>query len=542
MRIAELVDRGGARARPARRASAEQAQVRRERLGQVRLHGAGGGAARRRRLRRARLAGRRKFSDADTAPGKRARAATPQPHLEANMARYRELIGVPHRYWNRAMPREAQWSVIIIDVLPPDRGQLRIRLVAEARQTAQDGSGTGAVIGPSIRLTPLLVELEKLTKAANPPRYYRDRPETTRKACDQLTVDGRRSEWFLKRYLQGQDLLLLDMMPSRASDFVPSFNKEQIDAAIEASRSKRGGKNRRARAVAPPEAGCRAVRQCRACAEPFISFNVGCAKDVSRSGIGISTGVACSQCGLALCGTCVFAHLSRQVDISACVSEPRSIYALAATSRAPPCDHRHDAPPHAVLESLWFASPERLTAEPCARPYIQAHGGKPTIRYAALEHDVVIAEEERYVYKTWLACFTTTAVHRCHACSAVALVPLQWAGSGDQRCMSCGTAACPRCAGPAPCSCGFARLAVGGALGPAAAAYTMETALHAAHSHSMPAADIVGAVRGQMPPDIIRAITRLASSSPLIASSERAAARLRDVAAALDGPGAHGVV
>jgi hypothetical protein len=484
-------------------------------------------------------AGRRKFSGSDSASGKRARAATPQPHLEANMARYRELIGVPHRYWNRAMPREAQWSVIIIDVLPPDRGQLRIRLIAEARQTAQDGSGTGVVIGPSIRLTPLLVELEKLTKAANPPRSYRDRPETTRKACDQLTVDGRRSEWFLKRYLQGQDLLLIDMMPSRASDFVPSFNKEQIDAAIEASRSKRGGKNRGVHATAPPEAGCRAVRQCRACAEPFISFNVGCAKDVSRSGIGISTGVACSQCGLALCGTCVFAYMSRQVGISACISEPRSIYDLTTAAHAPMCDHRHDAPPHAVLASLWFASPEQLASEPCAWPYVQDHDGVQTVRYAALEHDIVTAEEERYVYKTWLACFTTTAVHRCHACSAVALVPLQWAGNDQHCCMSCGAAACPRCAGPVPCSCVYARLAVGGALGPVAPAYTMETALHASHAHSMPVTDIVGAMREQAPLDIISAIPKLAKSSPLIAGSERATARLREVAATLANPTVH---
>lgn len=434
------------------------------------------------------------------------------------------------------MPREAQWSVIIIDVLPPDRGQLRIRLVAEARQTAQDGSGTGAVIGPSIRLTPLLVELEKLTKAANPPKYYRDRPETTRKACDQLTVDGRRSEWFLKRYLQGQDLLLLDNMPSRANDFVPSFNKEQIDAAIESSRSKRDNKKRGVLAIAPPEAGCRAVRQCRACAEPFISFNVGCAKDVSRSGIGISTGVACSQCGLALCGTCVFAHMARQVSLSEFVSEPRSIYTLAVLPGASHCDHRHDAPPHAVLESLWFASPQRLATEPHARPYLRGHGDTAAVCYGALEHDIVISEEERYVFKTWLACFTTTAVHRCHACSAVALVPLDWTGGPVQNCMSCGAEACTRCAGAVPCSCVYSRLATGGSLGPVSPAHVMETTLHAVFSHCMSVDDIVSTIRENAAPNIIDAVPKLLTACPLIIGSERASARLKDVVTGLIGP------
>ena len=462
------------------------------------------------------------FSD-HRPPAKRSRPRVPQPHLTANMERYRQLIGVPHRYWNRAMPRQAQWSVIIIDVLPPDRGQLRIRLVVEARQTARDGSGKGTVIGPSIRLTPLLVELEKRTKAANPPRYYRDRPETTRKACDQLTVDGRRSVWFLKKFLQGQDLLPFDILPQPLQDFVPSFNQEQIDRAVEASRSKRGGKIQGPEHVVPPDPECRAVRQCRECALPFISFNVGPAHDVSRSGIGISTGVACSRCGLALCGTCVFKHLLARVNHPTYYSDSSSIYTLTDPGKTQICSHSTDAPPHAITEAMWFADAEKIRSLPECHDYvIESAEGEAVINYEKLQLAVMKTEEERCVFGAWLSSFDQTVLQRCSQCGGLSLLPISWIrGASECTCMACGARTCVRCGGSSGCDCKLARIVATGTIGRMARPYIVETIMYSMACTSVSMDDAAAAVvksHGGDINDLVASIDKMCMSSKLIAS------------------------
>jgi len=468
------------------------------------------------------------------APAKRARAVVAQPHLEANMAKYRELVGVFHRYWNRAMPREAQWSVIIIAVLPPERGQLRIRLVVEARQTSHDGTGRGTVIGPYVRLTPPLVELEKRTKAANPPGYYRERQETTRKACDQLTVGGRRSVWLLKKYLQGQELLPDDILPPRAVHFVPSFDAEQIEAALASSRGRPAAALAPAAPPAPPRPTERSARACAGCGDGvFVAFAPG--QDGARAGVGISTGVACSSCGLALCGTCTFAALAANVRCPGVRFQRDAVCALPGAS-ARRCDHAADAPPPVVLRATWFAEAGRLPEGCAARAYV---GDGGVLDHAALERNVGLAEERRIVFATWASCFTTTVVHECR-CGAASLLPLAPLRRGaDPACLECGAPSCAVCGGPVPCACGSRRAALDGAVAPPAPRFAVETAMHLAHSAVAGAAEIARVVADAFGGDAARAarcgasLAAACEASALVAGDEHVRGVCAEVCAAL---------
>ena len=334
-------------------------------------------------------------------PAQRAR-----PHLEANMNLIRNLVvNVPHTYWNRHMSPSVTWTVYITHVLPPaNKNQLRMRLVAEARQTLADGEGEGMVIGPHVRLTRLLVELEKETKRDNPPAYYRYRPETSRKACDQLKVAGMTgSPWLLKEYLQGEKLLTETVLPPRSMrvpGFVPTFTDAQLEQLLtnRPPGSSRGGAKRKdaaapdrrlrqrnadVRPLAVAECACHAdaplaassvaVRTCSRCpAGVFMSIK-GSGKTPDTA---VETGFACEQCQGSLCGSCAFAELAafaQRRDLR----EHLAIEAPCACGMLPqrgPGGERLFMATAAVAPTAWFGDPEALRDCAASGPYVVGDG------------------------------------------------------------------------------------------------------------------------------------------------------------------------
>ena len=468
----------------------------------------------------------------------RRRQPVAQPHLCANLERYRAMIGIPHRYWNRDMSRQVQWTLYIIDALPPaHEGQLRIRLVVEARQTNHDGTGTGEIIGPSIRMTPLLIELEKRTKAASPPDYYGRREETTRKACDQLTVNGERCTWLLKEYLQGQTLLTDAMVPPQAlrdPDFVPSFDRECIERELTQTRSRgrrkvapRGGHaghnahnagETRAvgataagfpragtdgatatatAALAPARATSRVARTCRGCGSgSFVSFCDGAGMNDTRSGLGIATGASCSRCALALCGTCVFRQLVRYCETPLARMGIRhpftctnggSTHGSVGGGVAFRCGAQCEAQQDKLREIAWFADPDKLLREEATAAFVvRDPEGNAVADVGRLEERLDRAEEHREIWSLWAQCPTSCVVHACASCGVLSLVSVLAArATGSVACLCCTSSVCARCGEPgcdrSRCQERLARLALlDDERRPWGAAHRVENAVYAA--------------------------------------------------------------
>lgn len=407
-------------------------------------------------------------------PAQRAR-----PHLEANMNLIRNLVvNVPHTYWNRHMSPSVTWTVYITHVLPPaNKNQLRMRLVAEARQTLAEGEGEGMVIGPHVRLTRLLVELEKETKRDNPPKYYRYRPETSRKACDQLKVAGMTgSPWLLKEYLQGEKLLTEAVLPPRSMrvpDFVPTFTDAQLEQLVSnrPPSSSRGSAKRGAAGAAPDrrlrqrnadvcpvvvaECACHgdaplaassvAVRTCSRCpAGVFMSIK-GSGK--TRDAV-VETGFACEQCQGSLCGSCVFAELAtfaQRRDLR----EHLAIEAPCACGTLPqrgPAGERLFMATAAVAPAAWFGDPEVLRDCAASAPYVLGDGAALDVE--RLERDLSRAHDERLLLEAWLRTFDTAMLHRCgnEECRALSLLDTAASGGeGPLPCSYCDARTCPVC-------------------------------------------------------------------------------------------------
>ena len=238
-----------------------------------------------------------------------------QPFLEANLRLYREhIVGLEHAYWQKHINPLVMWAVYMIHIEPPERGSLRMRAVYEARQINRDGTGSGKIIGPFAYITPLLIELERQSKATCPPSYWTKRAPTTRKAEEQLRVDGfAQSTWFLKKYMQGEAPLTEDMLPTGAvrRGFVPSFTRAQIAAAL-------AGKKQRAKRApcershpAPDEAPARkravATAPCSQCGDPVLTES-GC------PGLAGVIGFRCVHCETVVCPDCTFRAVKETVD------------------------------------------------------------------------------------------------------------------------------------------------------------------------------------------------------------------------------------
>ena len=387
------------------------------------------------------------------------------------------VVNVPHTYWNRHMSPSVTWTVYITHVLPPaNKNQLRMRLVAEARQTLADGEGEGMVIGPHVRLTRLLVELEKETKRDNPPAYYRYRPETSRKACDQLKVAGMTgSPWLLKEYLQGEKLLTETVLPPRSMrvpGFVPTFTDAQLEQLLtnRPPGSSRGGAKRKdaaapdrrlrqrnadVRPLAVAECACHAdaplaassvaVRTCSRCpAGVFMSIK-GSGKTPDTA---VETGFACEQCQGSLCGSCAFAELAafaQRRDLR----EHLAIEAPCACGMLPqrgPGGERLFMATAAVAPTAWFGDPEALRDCAASGPYVVGDGAALDVE--RLERDLSRVHDERLLLEAWLLTFDTAMLHRCgnEACRALSLLDTATSGcTGPLPCSYCDARTCPVC-------------------------------------------------------------------------------------------------
>lgn len=413
-----------------------------------------------------------------------------RPHLDANMEMIRNfVVHVPHTYWNRHMSSSVTWTVYITHVLPPaNKNQLRMRLVAEARQTLADGAGEGMIIGPHVRLTKLLVELEKETKKENPPKYYQYRTETSRKACDQLKVSGMTtSPWLLKEYLQGEKLLTEAALPPRTMrtrGFVPSFTDQQLQQLLSKANPNRSAPlsnrpTKRVRTTAPaaeslPEQHMRqratnvsmpanqidAIARHTSTAETAIAACSTSARHCSRCETGIfvsmrgtgdtgdiavETGFACEQCQDAMCGNCAFQTLAAFV-------QRRDLYeswecdtvCICGTMLSRGLHHdRMFAASSVVVQAAWFGSAAALRGCPISAPYVVAGGAALDVE--SLERDLSRVHDERLLREAWLRCFDTGFLHRCGNDACRALTLDDRASRPTVKCTFCDTETCAMC-------------------------------------------------------------------------------------------------
>lgn len=389
------------------------------------------------------------------------------------------VVNVPHTYWNRHMSPSVTWTVYITHVLPPaNKNQLRMRLVAEARQTLAEGEGEGMVIGPHVRLTRLLVELEKETKRDNPPKYYRYRPETSRKACDQLKVAGMAgSPWLLKEYLQGEKLLTEAVLPPRSMrvpDFVPTFTDAQLQQLVSnrPPTSTRGGAKRCAAAAATPDRRLRqrnadvrplAVAECACHVDAPIAASSIAVRTCSRCPAGVfmsikgsgktrdtvvETGFACEQCQGALCGSCAFAELAAFVQRRD-LREHLAIEAPCDCGTLPqrgPAGERLFMATVTVAPAAWFGDPVVLRDCTASVPYVIGDGAALDVE--RLERDLSRAHDERLLLEAWLRAFDTAMLHRCgnETCRALSLLDIATSGDiGPLPCSYCDVCTCAVC-------------------------------------------------------------------------------------------------
>jgi hypothetical protein len=379
-----------------------------------------------------------------------------RPYLEQNIAILREaVVGVPHRYWNRAMSPLVQWTVYIIAVEPPaNPSQLRIRLVVEARPTLRDGLAHGhdQVIGPWVRLTGLLVELEKRTKRHSPPAYYKYRKETSRKACDQLKVQGMKSSpWFLKQYLQGEELLTENVLPPRGlrePHFAPSFSPEDIVRALRSNGNVPSS-------LPPPSPSLPPYRteRCQLCETSFISADNQDQDKRSHDCMVLATGLACGTCGTRLCGTCCF-HVSRTFVTSQALQRHRKVpwceCGLYRTPSGAIVVDEHSK----VAHYAFFADAERVRSEGAAERYLPPDGRQGTYAHV-LQTDLQRVLDRRLLWRAWIQCFTDSGLHYCAhpECQGATLVPLTMlAEDAAWKCTLCQHRTCTVCGelNPAP--------------------------------------------------------------------------------------------
>lgn len=380
--------------------------------------------------------------DAKAKAGPRAR-----PYLEQNIAILREaVVGVPHRYWNRAMSPLVQWTVYIIAVEPPaNPSQLRIRLVVEARPTLRDGLANGhdQVIGPWVRLTGLLVELEKRTKRHSPPAYYKYRKETSRKACDQLKVQGMKSSpWFLKQYLQGEELLTENVLPPRGlrePHFAPSFSPEEIASALDSSANVPVS-------LPPPTPSVPPYRteRCDLCAATFISADNHDQDKRSHDCMVLATGLACRTCGIALCGTCCFSVTHAFVSSRALQRHRKAPWCECGVAKTPSGTFVLDE--HSkIAHYAFFADADRVREQ--GGRYVPPAGARGTNAHL-LQADLRRVFDRRLLWRAWIQCFLDSGLHYCRnpRCQGVTLAPLD--ALAERRpwvCTLCSEATCTVC-------------------------------------------------------------------------------------------------
>lgn len=380
--------------------------------------------------------------DSKTKVGPRAR-----PYLEQNIAILREaVVGVPHRYWNRAMSPLVQWTVYIIAVEPPaNPSQLRIRLVVEARPTLRDGPANGhdQVIGPWVRLTGLLVELEKRTKRHSPPAYYQYRKETSRKACDQLKVQGLKSSpWFLKQYLQGEELLTENVLPPRGlrePHFAPSFSLEEIARALDTNANVPVS-------LPPPTPSLPPYRtaHCSLCTATFISAENHDQDKRSHDCMVLATGLACRTCGIAVCGTCCFSVVHKFVSSRALQRHRKVGWCECGVAKTPSGTFVLDE--HSkIAHYAYFADAERVRER--GGHYVPAQGIKGTNAHL-LQADLQRVFDRRLMWRAWIQCFSDSGLHYCRnpQCEGVTLAPLSaLAENTAWVCSMCSEATCTVC-------------------------------------------------------------------------------------------------
>lgn len=451
-----------------------------------------------------------------------------RPHLDANMEMIRNfVVHVPHTYWNRHMSSSVTWTVYITHVLPPaNKNQLRMRLVAEARQTLADGAGEGMIIGPHVRLTKLLVELEKETKKENPPKYYQYRTETSRKACDQLKVSGMTtSPWLLKEYLQGEKLLTEAALPPRTMrtrEFAPSFTDQQLQHLLAKANPSRSAPlssrpTKRVRTTAPvleslPEQHMRQratnvrmpagqideINRHTSAAETAIAASSTSARHCSRcehgifvsmrgtgdtGDIAVETGFACEQCQDAMCGNCAFqslASFAQRRDLHE--SWQTGSVCICGTMLSRGLHHgRLFAVSSVVVQAAWFASAATLRECRICAPYIVAEG--TALDVESLERDLSRIHDERLLREAWMRCFDTAFLHRCGNDACRALTLDDSTSSTTVKCTFCDTETCAVCGSTTqPHVCGMRRpalrtLAQDSTL-PWAADHALESCLH----------------------------------------------------------------
>lgn len=220
----------------------------------------------------------------------------------------------------------------------------------------------------------------------------------------------------------------------------------------------------------------------------FISFCDGASMNDTRTGLGIATGASCSQCGLSLCGTCVFGHLARFCE------NPLLRIGMACTvscTSSPECQcgTQCEAPPDALRRAAWFADPSCLAKDAHAREYVVTDAdGEPVIDMATLESRLDRSEEHRVAWALWAKCVATSLVHECSKCGVISVTTVHEARvSGRVACLGCRHEACARCGKPEcdtvpSCAAGAVRLALldDESSGTWAPAHRIENAIHAA--------------------------------------------------------------
>lgn len=389
-----------------------------------------------------------------------------QPFLEANLRLYREhIVGLEHAYWQKHINPLVMWAVYMIHIEAPERGSLRMRAVYEARQINRDGTGSGKIIGPFAYITPLLIELERQSKATCPPSYWTKRAPTTRKAEEQLRVDGfAQSTWFLKKYMQGEAPLTEDMLPTGAvrRGFVPSFTRAQIAAAL-------AGKKQRAKRApcershpAPDEAPARkravATAPCSQCGDPVLTES-GC------PGLAGVIGFRCVHCETVVCPDCTFRAVKETVDRRDAVLDQSS---LCATCHGVPLD----------------------CPAACAAMRFSRVGYAAQTDTAELGAAIAMRHDHHTLRRAWAASFRTVGLMQCPRAECRCMWSVDLCGLGDEpgvACPRCDGHVCERCGAECPPGghdCTFRRPALSGAAaGPADGAYApcyfVETMFHA---------------------------------------------------------------